>query len=214
MANNVARYGFRYKGNLEGGQAPRPIECTVATGYHGQVSATDVDINIGDPVQFVSTGTVELAAGAGSPSTLWGVVVSVNNVRGVGINGLHQPFNRVPAGTTWTLEADRTKVGVIPFGRNIWEVDVDDNTTATTLAAYRLLIGENCDLSYTLDTTVASRPKATPRLDISTHASTTKDFRIIDISHTAENQDFSGTGVKLLVVVNESGEAPFVTAGV
>lgn len=211
MANNVAKYGFRYKGNLEGGQAPRPIEYTVATTYHAQVSATDVDLNIGDPVQLSTDGTVVLASGATTGRFL-GVIVSINNAR-VDSNGYSRPAARLPAGTTWSTEDTRSKVGVIPFGRNFWEIDVDDNVTATTLAAYRLLINENCDLSYTLDTTNSLKPKATPRLDISTHVTSTADFRIIDISHTAENQDFSGTGVKLIVMVNESGEAPFNATG-
>lgn len=213
MANNTAKYGFRWVGSADGSCYPKPIEKRVASGLHFQVSATDVDMNIGDPVELVNDGTVTLATGAGAPSIFYGVIVGIANVK-VGLPLAGRKFSRVPAGTTYTLETDVTKVLVVPFGRNYWEVDVDDNTTATTLAGYRALCGENADLSYTLDITDTSRPKATPRLDISTHTSATKDFRIIEISKTALNQDFSGTGVKMIVQVNESGEAPFVTAGI
>jgi len=213
MANNTHRYGFRWVGSLDGSCYPKPQEGTVITAYQATISAVNVDLNIGDPVELASTGTFQLAAGAGAPSTLWGVIVGFSNVK-VGLPLKGRKFNRLPGGTTWTTEENRSKVLVVPFGRNLWEIDVDDNTTATTLAAYRLLIGENCDLSYSTDVTDADRPKANPYLDISTHASTTKDFRIINISQTALNQDFSGTNVKLIVCVNETGEAPFVTAGV
>lgn len=211
--NNTARYGFRWMGSLDGACCPKPQEFLVASAYHGQVSATDVDLNIGDPVQQVNDGTVALASGAGSPSTFYGVIVGFSNVK-VGLPLAGRKFSRLPAGTTYSLETDASKVLVVPFGRNLWEIDVDDNTTATTLTAYRALIGENADLSYTLDVTDASKPKATPRLDISTHASTTKDFRIQGVSKTILNQDFGGTSVKLIVSVNETGEAPFVTGGV
>ena len=213
MANNTARYGFRWVGSADGACYPKPVEKRVASAYQAQVSATDVDLNIGDPVDLVNDGTIALATGAGSPSTLYGVIVGFANVK-VGLPLAGRKYNRLPGGTTYTLETDVSKALVVPFGRNYWEVDVDDNTTATTLAAYRLLCGENANLSYTLDISDTSRPKATPRLDISTHVATTADFRIIEISKTALNQDFSGTGVKLIVQVNESGEAPFVTAGV
>lgn len=213
MADNTHRYGFRWVGSLDGACYPKPVEFLVASAYAATVSATNVDLNVGDPVQMVSDGTVALATGAGSPSTLWGVIVSFSNVK-IGLPLAGRKFSRLPNGTTYTLETDASKALVVPFGRNIWEVDCDDKTTATTLAAYRALIGENADLSYTLDTTDASRPKANPMLDISTHASTTKDFRILDLSKTALNQDFSGSYVKVRVIVNESGEAPFVTGGV
>ncbi len=211
--NNTARYGFRWVGSLDGSCYPKPQEFLVASAYAATVSATNVDLNVGDPVQQVSDGTVALATGAGSPSTFYGVIVGFSNVK-VGLPLAGRKFSRLPASTTYSGEADASKVLVVPFGRNLWEVDVDDNTTATTLTAYRALIGENADLSYTLDITDASKPKATPRLDISTHSSATKDFRIQGVSKTALNQDYAGTGVKVIVSVNESGEAPFVTAGV
>jgi hypothetical protein len=212
MSDNTKKYGFRWVGSLDGSCYPKPQEHTVLTAYQATVSATNVDLNIGDPVQLDSNGTIVLGAN-GSPSTLYGVIVGFSNVK-VGLPLKGRKFSRLPGGTTWTTEENRSKVLVVPFGRNLWEVDCDDKTTATTAAAYRLFIGENCDMTYLLDTTDADRPKANPMLDISDHGTATKSFRIQNISGTALNQDFSGLYVKLIVSVNESQEAPFVTTGV
>lgn len=212
MADNTHKYGFRWVGSLDGACNPKPIEHTVITAYQATISAENVDLNIGDPVQLASTGTMELGA-TGSPAILWGVVVGFSNVK-VGLPLKGRKFQRLPGGTTWTTEENRSKVLVVPFGRNLWEIDCDDKTTATTRAAYQLLVGENANLIFSRDATDTDRPKANPYLDISTHVSSTADFRIQGISGTALNQDFSGLNVKLIVSINESGEAPFVTAGI
>ncbi len=212
--DNTHRYGFRWVGSMDGSCYPKPQEFLVASAYAASVSATNVDLNIGDPVQFnvgaPGSGFIELAGGAGSPSIFWGVIVGFSNVK-VGLPLAGRKFSRLPAGTTWSLETDASKVLVVPFGRNIWEIDADDKVTATTLTAYRALVDKCCDLSYNLDITDASKPKANPMLDVSTKTDDTADFRIVGVSKTALNQDYAGSYVKLLVCVNESGEAPFVT---
>lgn len=215
MANNTHRYGFRWVGSLDGSCYPKPQEFLVASGYHGQVSATDVDLNIGDPVQFnvgaPGSGFVELAATGATPNIFWGVIVGISNVK-VGLPLLGRKFSRVPAGTTYATEQDTTKVLVVPFGRNLWEIDVTGNTSSSdTLAEYRAMCNRNANMIYTLDTTDASKPKANPMIDVSTLSDDTADFRIINVSKTALNQDYSGNFVKLIVCVNESGEAPYVT---
>lgn len=214
MANNTHKYGFRWVGSLDGACYPKPQELLVASGYHGQVSATDVDLNIGDPVQFnvgaPGSGFIEHAAVGASPNIFWGVVVGFSNVK-VGLPLAGRKFSRLPAGTTYSLETDVSKVLVVPFGRNLWEIDVTGNTTTTdTLTEYRAQVNRNANIIYTLDITDASKPKANPMLDISTATDDTADFRIINVSKTALNADFSGNFVKLVVCVNESGEAPYV----
>lgn len=213
--NNTHQYGFRWVGNLDGACYPKPLELTVASGYQAQVSAADVDLNIGDPVQFnvgaPGTGFIELAAGGGSPSILWGVIVGFSNAK-VDANGLARPSSRLPGGTTWTTEATRSKVLVVPFGRNIWECDVTGGTSTTdTLTEYRAQINRCINLTYSRDASNSDKPKANPLLDLTTLTDDTADFRIVDVSKTAMNQGYDGTFVKLRVVVNESGEAPFVT---
>lgn len=212
MANNVHKYGFRWVGSADGSCYPKPIEGEVATAYQATISAENVDLNIGDPVQRTTDGSFILGA-LGSPATLFGVIVGFSNVK-VGLPLKGRKFSRLPGGTTWTTEENRSKVLVVPFGRNYWEIDCDDASTATTFAAYRALVGENAEFTFSRDATDADRPKANPLLDISTHNTTTQAMRIVDVSHTALNQDYSGLYVKLIVQVNETQEAPFVTTGV
>ena len=213
MANNTHRYGFRYVGNASGGVGPKPFELTVASAYAAQVSATDVDLNIGDPVQYnvgaPGSGFVELAAVGATPNVFYGVIVGC--FAKVDANGKARPCNRIPAGTTWTTEETRSRVWVIPFGRNIWEIDTTGGTATTnTLIEYRAQLNRNLNLIYTLDVTNTERPKANPMLDLTTLTDDTADFRLVDVGRTAENQDYSGTFVKMRVIVNESGEAPYV----
>jgi hypothetical protein len=100
---------------------------------------------------------------------------------------------------------------VIPFGRNIWEIDVTGQTSSTdTLVEYRAQTNRCANVIYTLDITNTHQPKANTMLDISTVTDDTADFRIIGVSPTAMNQGFDGTFVKMRVMVNESGEAPYV----
>jgi hypothetical protein len=201
MANNTAKYGFRFVRSRSGGtNLPTPIEMAVADSYQATSdgAASNVDLNIGDPVLLVSTGTVGLAT---TTADVWGVIVGFKPYW----NGTAMtPTNRLPGGTTGGSNITRqSRVLVVPVENNIFEVDVDDNTTATTYAGYQAFIGENADHVCVADLTNTSRPKANPKLDISVHATTnTLGWRIVGISDTAENQDFSGTGVKLLVMCN------------
>ncbi len=211
MANNTHRYGFKYAGNMEGGQGPRPLRFPVASAYHGQVSGTDVDLNIGDPVS-INAGFAELGTGAGSSNLLYGVIVGC--FAKVDANGKSRPCNRVPAGTTYASEANRTYVWVIPFGTNIWEVDVTGNTASfDTYTEYLGAVNKNVDLAYTLNIVDASKPKADPTVTLTGIGTATKDFRVVGVSGTAENQDFSGNSVKLRVVINETNNAPYTVVG-
>ena len=100
----------------------------------------------------------------------------------------------------------------MPLAGNIWEVDVTGNTSSSnTLTEYRAMTNRNANLIYSLDTSNPDNPRANPLLDVSTLTDDTADFRILGVSKTAMNQDYSGNFVKLLVTVNESGQAPYVT---
>jgi hypothetical protein len=165
----------------------------------------NVDLNVGDPVKLVSDGTVALAAAGDS---IYGVITGVAPY----YDGTTMVFNnKLPGGTTYGSVLERTSyVYVLPVAGLVFEVDCDENTTATTQAAYTAFIEENCDLSLNAD---ATTKQARPLLDISTHVTTTAQWRIYDLSRRID-QDFSGTRVKLLVVCNEVQQAPYVTTGV
>ncbi len=215
MANNRAKYGFRFYSSQHGTGRASGIENGVTSGYQANVGSGNVNVgvSIGDPVAYNAAGNFELAQDV-TADRFFGVVVAIVKAR-IEANGKSRPASYLPGATTWTNEVDRSSLIVLPFSNNIWEVDVDDNVTATTLAAYRLLVGLNADMVYTTDVSVTDKPRARPELDISTAAVTAGlDFRIMGVSKTMENQDFSGTGVKLLVQLNLGSDPALGTTGV
>ena len=208
MVDNPQRYGFRpHKGRFSMlASMARPF--VVATGYQASADpgGVSVDLNIGDPVKLVSTGTVELCeAGA----VVYGIVISVKPYW----DGRRMQFgDRLPGATAWgTVWERRSQVLVIPATAGEWEVDVDDIVTATDVEGYLAFIGENCDHVFAPDSTLK---KAFPKLDIAGHGTATAQWRIQAISGTAHNQNFAEDNVKLVVVPNETREAPFQTTGV
>ena len=205
MADNTHLYGFRYHSNLNGVACPQPLKMRVASGYQASPGSTDVDLNVGDPVKYVSDGTIALAEAGNS---IFGVIVGFGPVNYSGSNG-YAFDNKLPGGTASTT-ARPIFVHVLPVAGLIFEVDCDDKTTATTEAAYIAFIGENCDHSINAD---ADLDKAFPKLDISTHVTTTAGWRIVDVTREP-GIDFSGSNVRLLVTCNEVQQAPYVTSGV
>ena len=81
----------------------------------------------------------------------------------------------------------------------VWNIIVNDATTATTEAAYQAFIGENCSHIHTA---LSGGLALTPKLNISTHATTaTLDWRIVGIPNRSV-QDFTGANVELEVICN------------
>ncbi len=202
MANNTAKYGFRPVRGWPGGgtNIPTPIEMAIADAYQATSdgAASNVGLSIGDPVLRVSTGTIGLA------TTTVDVAYIIVGFKPYWNGTFMTPTNYLPGATTGGGVDDRqSRALVVPVQACLWECDVDDNTTATTFDAYQAFIGENVDHTCVADLTNASRPKANPKLDISGHNTTdTLGWRIVAVSQSMENQDFSGTGVKLIVACN------------
>jgi hypothetical protein len=206
VADNVHKYGFRwYRGN--GYPMPSPIEYAVADAYQATIDGggTSVDLNIGDPVKYVSDGSVALA---NTTDLVFGIVVGVSNLWDSSLS-LARPSDRVPGATTGGgILSRQTRVMVVPAKAGYWEIDVDDAVTATTEAAYQALVHGNVEHVCPGDTSNSSRPKADPKLDISSVNTTAGlGWRIMAISKTANNRDFSGANVKLVVAVNDSSQA-------
>ena len=216
MADNRHAYGFRYYSNLAGGGCPPSLEYRIASAYQSSEGGGSVDVNVGDPVTPIADGTMIHTAdtgGASGAALLFGVVSAVVNAR-VDSNGKSRPASYLPGGTTYTLDRDASKVMVTPFGRVVWEVDTITPGSIDTYAEYEALIGANCDFAYDRDITASPKLKANPVLDLSTVTTSTANFRIVGVSKTQENSDFSGANVKLLVVANETVEAPFTVTGI
>ena len=213
MADNSREYGFRWvRGEL--GQTTMPVQrLRIASGYQPAAGGTNVDLHVGDPVQIAATGTATISIGSeGTQSLIYGICVGF----GPRYDGaVMQPTNKYTGGTTYsTLLERQSYVWVVPVAGQIFEIDCDDNVTATTEAGYYAFIGENTDMVLTADTTNASDPKATPQLDISLHNTTALQWRIVDIAPRV-NQDFSGNYVKLRVQINgKVQQAPYNTTGV
>ena len=200
-------YGFRPVRGRFGFLNPTPIKCTVATAYQAAADpgAVSVDLNIYDPVKKVNDGTVALCLPG---EAVYGIIIGVEPYWD-GTRMIHG--SKLPGATAWgTIEDRKSQVLVIPATDCDWEVDVDDIVTATTEAGYRALIGENCDHIFAPNATLR---KAFPKLDIDTHDPASRQWRIKEISGR-HNADFAEDNVKLIVEVNETIEAPFVTAGV
>lgn len=209
MADNASLYGFRWQKIMGAGQGDlQPIRCPVASAYQAAPSATNVDLNVGDPVKRVSDGTVALcAAGDATYGIIVGIAPFWDSVQKVMRFG-----NALPGGTTYgTVVPRQSFVWVVPVANQIFEVDCDDNVTFTTYLTYQAAIGENCDITINQSSSTA---KANPRLDISTHATTnTLVWRIVDIPRQ-DAQDYTGNFVKLLVQANVVQQAPYQATGV
>ena len=201
--DNRASYGFRLRRAKNGRPLESPIKKLVASNTVFSVTsgATAVGLGIGDPVKLVNDGTVALAAGSETtPDDIWGIVVGVGPVYNASL-GVMQPSNLLASNVVWGTNLERASyVYVVPIEQAYWEIDCDDNTTATTEAAYNAFVGENVSMILT---GASGALRVFPKADISSHATTNSlKLRITEISQTKDNQDFSGNNVKIVVEVN------------
>lgn len=214
MTDNAKFKGLRWVSSISGVPTPKMIRGRVASGYTGTINggSGNIDINIGDPVKLLSTGYFAHAAGneaaGNNGDAIWGVCGGVMPYYD---GTVMQVSSRLPANTVYSTNFERQSfIQIIPVMGNRFEADCDDATTATTEAAYLAFIGENVDHRLT----TASEPKTNVMLDISTHATTTAQWRIVDISQNRANVDFSGAFVKLIVECNEAQVVPYTATGV
>ena len=218
--DNVKRYGFRWARGYNRNSHPDVFEMPVASGALFTVSGfgTNLNLNVGDPVRILADGSVALAGGnenAATSQAPWGVVMGMG---GQGyFNGARMTRSPVlPSGVSYGTSLDRqSKVLVTPFSEGIWEIDVNDIVTATTLLAYQALVGENCDHQLAAAVASAVPFSANPVLAVATHnpATTTLSMRIFGVSQSFDNQDYAGAWVKLLVTVNKGAEAFYTNVG-
>lgn len=194
---NIASYGFQVHQSLVADHV-RPLEFNVADAYQAAVSSGgDVDLGVGDVVQYAAAGGVSLADGAETtPDVPYGVIVGVKQY----FDGLNNAFrDPVPGGSTGSgVHNRRTIVQVIPLPWALWSAEADD-ATLTTLAAYEGLIHSN--VSHINTEGVTNR--ATPKIDrSSTNTTATLGFRVVGVDGTLDANDYSATGVRLIVAAN------------
>lgn len=206
---NLQKGGFRPWGTYSGGVGVFP-------GFKLAEVANNYGTGIfrGDVISQVSDGTCAVSAAADNGKLL-GIALDFSYV----IQGKRTPSAFIPTSTTFTPTTvgspNASWVRFIPLtGDLILEADADDGSSITTVAAAVGVIGENADLvTGTGDTTTG---QSAMLLDISTHATTTSNFRIVGITEYPHftNNDVTLTRAKYLVVCNEGFLPPYTTTGV
>src|SRR5262245_34885111 len=208
MADNVGRYGFRWVRGHDGSKAmPMVEEHTVATAASFDVNAGAQTVNLrkGGPVRMATDGTVTLcdgAEGGGGALVPYGIVVGIKQYFDGSRLKVSPEF--LPSDIAWgTVRERRSAVFVTPISAGVWEIDTyETNASWDTEAEFEAFIGENAD--YTL-TGASGELYANPKIKISVHATTnTLMLRLVAISKTVENSDFTGNFVKLHVVANRA----------
>lgn len=215
MANNPARYGFKWHSALLGVPHPKPQRMRVASGYAAVANpgSVSVNLNVGDPVKLVADGTVALCA---TTDTIYGIILGFGVQSTNANNANYLPYlDNLPSGTTFSGAVEnQIMVHVCPVAGQLFEGYCDDNVTATNEAgagSYNSFIHENLEYVFLPD---AASKQARAVLDISTHATTaTLPWRIHDVSRRID-VDYSGLFVPLLVSCNKVQQTPFQTTGV
>lgn len=222
---NTHRYGFRFLRNLWGGDTPEPETGPIASGYQPNTGTpnTNVNLNIGDPVTKLETGSFQLAApGSGAATTterVYGIVAGFPRVL---INGAVRPNAYYPGGTVYGTGLApynlQTLVKVIPVLGREWEIDTSaaGGTSFDTYEEWQAAVGAVAVFKYTPINTTTANPKANPLLDetsITDADASTLQLRIQGIGRIDDLQDFSLANVCLRVVFNTTQESPIYTAG-
>lgn len=227
MANNQHFYGFRFFRSLSGTDTPQVFTVPIASTYAPNTGAdgsggTSVNLNIGDPVQFIDGGTVRLVQpGAATTSVVlddatFGIVAGFPRVK---LDGACKPSSYYPTATAYNggiFGAEATLVQVIPVKDNIFEIDLGAAPGASfdTAAEYAAAVGKGAHFTYSvISSGVRGAPKANPLLDLTNINSTTgiRQLRIVGMSKLGDTQDFTGAAVRMQVMFNAvqlSGYAP------
>ena len=214
---NVSMGGFRVWGTVTGGEGNMPVNFVqeVASGY-------GTALGIGDIIIPVSDGTVARGAAANN-DLLYGVVTGISYVPGGLIPG-RALANYLPATTTFTPSTvgsqNASLVQFVPLTAEvILEVDGNAAAPTPTPAGVIGLIGENADLATGTADAVTGVSAFT--LDLSTHATTTANFRIVGLRNYTLQSGFSTldndptvTRCKFLVVCNEAFWPSYTASGI
>lgn len=209
-------YGFRWFRSLSGNDTPQIFTLPIASGYAPNTGVdgaggTSVNLNIGDPVQFVDGGTLRLVQpGQATTSAVlddatFGIVAGFARVK---LAGGVRPNGYYPTGTTYSGGIggnESTLVTVIPVKDNIFEIDAgaapgasfDDQSEWMGAGA------KGAHFTYSVLTSGIGQPKANPLIS-TTFDSTTgiRQLRVIGVSKLADTQDYTAANVRLQVIFN------------
>jgi hypothetical protein len=210
--------GFRPWGTLTGGQGvfPSPIVREVANNNTLAIGKYDILTQSTD-------GTV-LQGAAADNGKLVGVAIGFSMFPSQPLPG-RRPVLFIPAATTFSPttvgSVQAPWIEFLPLtGDLILEVCADDASSVTSLATALAIVGENVDLATTAtpDTTTGLSGM---QMDISTHVTSTANFRILGISGYPPgaggsylNNDITLINARYLVTCNESVWPPYTATGV
>lgn len=213
MANQLYG-GYQVVGTMTGGMGvlPSTFMVEVANNYATALFQGDVLIPVSD-------GTCAIAAAADN-----GKLAYVANGFSYNIGGKRTPKPYLPANTTFSpttvgsVNASHVEVTMI-MPDVIFGVAGDDATTVTSIATAIAMIGENADLVTGTGNTTSG--VSGMKLDISTHATTAANFRIVGIQQYPSdnpstqflNQDPTLVDLRYLVTCNEGFWPPYTTTG-
>jgi hypothetical protein len=184
---NIYHNGFRWIQNRNAPGCPPPIMILpVADDFA-------VKLTRGYPVKLISDGTIE---DADPGDAVYGITDGVEQYYD---GTVMRAGTALPAATSYdTVTGRQSRVRVIPVRGQLFRATVDENTTATTLAGYQAFVGENVEWAAG----TASGDEAGCQLDISGHATTNSLSVKIEAIPDKETQDFTSTGVSLIVSFN------------
>lgn len=196
MANPLF-YGFRPFMHRSGVGHANPIPKRVQTAYSPTANSNNVGIGIGDVVKLKSDGTVELAAAG---NDVFGVVIGVKQYYSASLGamttGTYIPYADGAYGTNYSRES---VVLVQPAHGMLFIGQTDEvSSTYDTFAEMRAFEGENVEFIV-----LGENGRQTPRLDISSHATTnTLSCRIVGVPSTDSQIDFASAYVPLVFEFN------------
>jgi len=214
MADNINLSGFRWVRGKNSTHCNEPVmNVPVASGYAPAVDPAGGNYAVGglyagDPITRLSTGYANLCPGTENTTAqlrVFGVMAAVGE-DGYW-NGTEMFFGSyLPSGITYgTNESRRTYIKVIPAVGQVFDCAVV-NDSISAKSDIITLFGTNVDHRLTLFDTSAAGPKALPKLDLTTPATTTAQWRIWEFSKAVELFDYSGAYVRLEVTANETLE--------
>jgi hypothetical protein len=225
MANNHI-YGFRWVRSLSGSSTPQVITKPIASAYQPNTGTdgtggTNVNLNIGDPVQFQDGGVLRLTPpGLGGTTDVldektFGIVAGFPRVV---IGGGRRPNGFYVGGTTYAGGIggqDATLCAVIPVKDNIFEVSIGAAPGATfdTMGEFMAAVPKQVDITYSVLTSGIGQPKANPLAGMTVNNTTGRNQLIIlGLAHINDAQDFALANVRLEVMFNAVQLGPVTIA--
>lgn len=199
---NITFGGFRPIQTLSGAPLPKQMYKEVANNYATPIRTYDA-------IAVTTDGTLIIAAAA----TAGAIVGYVEGASYVNADGVRVGKRYLPKNTTFTpTTVGSQNASIIAFTPSTVDVvckaQADEGTTFATIATQISALMENCDIADATATT--NQDYSSQCIDISTHATATFNFRLVNIPGYSLgglkllNNDPTASRFEFQVVCNES----------